>query len=359
MILSDQSTTPPGSPPADLRKTLGLPQSNAPPAGPAPNTSSILAALANMARQNTSAAPPNFNAQSQDSSFQVSNGQNNLAQLATALHQQQNLPFPHIPPPVNVPTPTATFALQTQAPNHAAQSFPSNTNPFIGLPPVQPPTALDPAIQHQLMVIKTLKEQGIPDDKIPAVLAAMNSQGFAPPGAGGFPPIPLPQFPVQNQIQNAQNGQNGWIKQEDESRDRERKGPENMRSPDRYRRRSRSRSPPRGWNARDSPPSQRRNAPNYDYGRDSPGRNRGADDRARASRGNEYRQRSPPRRGRSPTPPRSHGGGEKWIGHDNSIGKNNIKGIYQIIATFGIFSDKNQSSAVPYSLEVSRKSEPL
>lgn len=234
------------------------------------------------------------------------------------------MPFP-FPPPVNMPAPAA-FAPQAQTPNQAAQGFPSNPNMFAGLPPVVPPTALDPAFQQQLMVIKMLKDQGITDDKIPGILAAlMASQGVAAPGASGFPPVPLPQFPVQNQNQSAQNGQNGWgARPQDESRDRDRKGPENLRSPDRYRHRSRSRSPPRGWNARDSPPT-RRDGPRYDYERDSPGRNRG-DLPNRPGRGNEYRQRSPPRRGRSPSPQR-HGGGDKWVGHDNTIGKNNIKGI--------------------------------
>ncbi|KAG0648129.1 Rpb7-binding seb1 [Hyphodiscus hymeniophilus] len=327
------STTPPGSPPSDIRRTLGLQQSNAAPAATAPDTSSILAALASMARQNISAAPSASNTLGQDSSFKVSNGQTNAALQSTGLHQQQTLQFPHIPQPVNVPASAATFAPQTQAPNHTAQSYPSNTNVFASLPPVPPPAVLDPTFQAQLMVIKMLKEQGITDDNIPAVLAAMNSQGYGQMGVGGFSPAPVSQYPVQNQNQTSQNGQNGWVKQEDESRDRDRKGPENFRSPDRFRRRSRSRSPPRGWTARDSPP-RRHDGPNYEYDRDSPGRNRGGDDHR--GRGNEYRQRSPPRRGRSPTPPRSFGGGEKWIGHEQSLGKNNIKVLSRTLFVGGV-----------------------
>jgi len=298
-----------------------MPQPNA--SAPENPATAILAALTNMARQNT-AALPHANTHSQASSFQVSNGHNNSALHATALNPQQ-LQYSHFPPQVNVPAPAAQFALQTQAPNHIAQGFPSNPNTFAGLPPVLPSAAaLDPAIQHQLMIIKTLKEQGIPDDKIPAVLAAMNGQGLAV-GGGGFPAASLPQYPVQNQNQNP-SAQNGWAsRQEEESRDRDH---QNIRSPDRYRRRSRSRSPHRGWTAPDSPSSRRRDGPGsqFDYDRDSPGRNRGMEDRSRPGRANEYRQRSPPRRGRSPTPPRSHGGSDKWIGHDISIGKNNIKG---------------------------------
>ncbi len=344
------STTPEGSPPADLRRILGLEQSN-PPTSSMPDASAVLAALAGMARQNTSAAHSNSNGgngQSQDRSYQVANGPSNPSQQASTL----NLPFPL---PVNVQAPAAPFAPQAQAPNHTAQMFTSNPNPFAVPPPVMPPTALDPAIQRQLMVIKTLKDQGIPDDKIPAFLAAMQTQGFANPGVGGFPPLPVPQFPVQNQ--SAQNGQNGWAGYQDESRDRDHKGQEDARSPDRYRRRSRSRSPPRGWNARDSSPSRRRDGPNHDYERDSPARNRGADDRNRIGRANEYRQRSPLRRGRSPSPPGAHGGSEKWVGHDNSIGKNNIKGrtpsTYYLLCP----TNKLQFSAVLYLLVASSEFE--
>lgn len=325
-FLLDQSTTPPGSPPPNiLQRTLGLPQPNAPvQASSAPDTSSILAALANMARQNTAAGPTNSNTHNQNSSLNVPNGRGN-PQQAPALNQQ-NIPIPQIPPPVNVPAPAAIFAPQAQGLNHAVQNFPSNPIQFAGVPPIVPPTALDPAIQKQIMAIKALSDQGVPADKIPGLLTALGIQGPTALSGGGFPP-PIPQFPVQNQNQNAQNGQNGWATRQEESRDHERNGHENVRSPERYRRRSRSRSPPRGWNARDSSPNRRRDGPKFDHERGSPGRNHGGDDRGRFSRarGNDYRQRSPPRR-RSPTPPR-HGGGDKWVGHDNSIGKGNIKGI--------------------------------
>lgn len=341
----NQSTTPPGSPPADIRRTSGLSPLNTPlqassTSAPAPNTSSILAALANMARQNTSAAPTNLNAQNPDSSFQVPNGQNNSVQQPSALNQQHNLQLPQIPPPVNLPAPAAAFAPQVQAQNHGAQSFPSNTIPFVGMPSVVPPPALDPVVQQQLLLIKTLTDQGIPADKIPSILAALGPQGLAAlGGAGGFPSIAPPQFPVQGQNQSVQNGQNGWgARQPDESRDRDRNGPESVRSPNGYRGRSRSRSPQGRWNARDSPPPHRRDGLQFDYERDSPGRTRGGDYRGRGgrTRGNEYRQRSPPRRQRSPTPTRIHGGGEKWIAHDSSIGSNNIKVLSRTLFVGGV-----------------------
>jgi len=256
--------------------------------------------------------------------YRLSNAQNNPALQATALNQTQQ--FPPVPPPVNVPAAAATFASQTQASNNGVQNFASNqTNPFAAIPPVVPPTSLDPAVQQQLMLIKTLADAGIPHDQIAGVISRLGSQGTPMNGAGGA--LPPPPFPATNQNQGAQNGQNGWgARPADQSRDNN-GFHEGMRSPGRNRRRSRSQSPARGWNARDSPASRRREEPNYDYDRDSPGRNR--DDRgrpARGGRGNDYRQRSPPRRGHSLTPPRSYGNSEKWVSYDASIGKGNIKG---------------------------------
>ena len=323
ILFIDQSTTPPGSPPADLQKTLGLQQ--IPVSNPAPaarNTSSILEALANMARQNNTAPPANPTPP-KDSQYNVSNSQSNPALSAF----NQGIPFPAVPPPVNVPAAAAAFA--SQGMSNGAQNFASNqTNPFAVAPPIAPPSALDPNVQQQLMLIKALSDQGFTPDKIAGIIAVMGNQ--APPmmSVGTLPPPP-PQFTAQNSSPNAQNG---WGARPEESRDRN--GTANgyheaVRSPPgRYRHRSRSRSPPPAWNTRDSPASRRRDEPNYEYGRDSPGRSRG-DDRGRGrGRGNDYRQRSPPRRGRSPSPPtRPNGAASKWIGHDPTIPKGSIKGM--------------------------------
>jgi len=316
----DHSTTPPGSPPADLQKNLGLqqiPASNPPPA--ARNTSSILEALANMARQNNTAPQANPGPP-KDSQYNVSISQSNPALAAF----NQGIPFPAVQPPVNVPAAVATFA--SQGMSNGAQNFASNqTNPFAAAPPIAPPAPLDPNVQQQLMLIKALSDQGFTPDKIAGIIAAMGNQALPVMGAGTVPPPP-PQFAVQNPNPNALNG---WGARPEESRDRNGNGyHEAVRSPPgRYRRSSRSRSPPPAWNVRDSPASRRRDEPNYDYGQDSPGR-RGGDDRGRGrGRGNEYRQRSPPRRGRSPSPPaRSNGTASKWIGHDATIPKGSIKG---------------------------------
>ena len=320
-----------------------MPASN--PAPPARNTTSILEALANMARQNNTAPPANLNIPPQDSQYNVSNLQSNPAQQLAAFNQ--GVQFPAIPPSVNVPAAAATFA--SQGTSNGAQNFTSNqTNPFAALPPIAPPSALDPAVQQQVMLIKALSAQGFTADKIAGIIAAMGNQGPPMLGAGTVPPPP-PQFAAQNPNPNAQNG---WGARPEESRDHNVNGyHEAVRSPPGrgYRRRSRSRSPPPAWNARDSPASRRRDESNYDFERDSPGRSR-VDDRGRGrGRGNDYRQRSPPRRGRSPSPPaRSNVAASKWIGHDATIPKGSIKGM--VAKVYFCNQKLTPSSAQPNSL---------
>lgn len=302
-----------------------------------------------MARQNTAAAAPPANPISQipGNSYNVSNAQSNPQQIAGL---SQTLPFPPIPPPVNVPS--ATFALQPNGTSNGVQNFASNqTNPFVAQASIVPPAGLDPAIQNQLMLIKTLSDQGLGPDRIAAVIAAMGNQGPPLVGAGGIPPPP--QFAAQNQNQNAQNG--FWGARPEESRDRNGFNDAVRSPPGRFRRRSRSRSPVRAWGARDSPNSRLQDD-GFEYGRDSPGRNRGDDrGRGRGGRVNEYRQRSPPRRGNSPTPPRANGGGKKWVEYDPSIGKANIKGM-RTIKLQTITSNILQFSVELCLLGVSRKS---
>lgn len=300
-----QSTTPPGSPPplnnhasSQQTATTG-----------APNTSSILAALANMARQQQHAAPAPPSTQgihNQDSLYTMPNAQNNPAQQVAALNQ--SLPVPPVAPSVNVPGLGASYAQHLQAANGAAQNYSSNpSNPYPVAPPAiaQPAAALDPAVQQSLVLIKSLSDAGVPADQIAGIIAQLGNQGAAAAGA-----VPGAQYHPQNQIPSAQNG---WSGRPDESRDHN-AYIGGVRSPaGQYRRRSRSPSPHRGWNARDSPSSRRRDD-GYDRGR---GGGRG-----------DYRQRSPPHRGHTETPP--YGGGEKWVGHDASIPKGSIKGTYML-----------------------------
>ncbi|TVY36788.1 Rpb7-binding protein [Lachnellula subtilissima] len=249
--MQNESTTPPGSPPADLQRAFGSTMHPGAPAAPAAATAtsapSILQALASLARQNASTSAA-------DNSYSASNAHHNGA---PALNQA--VPFPHVPQPVNVPAATTTFASQPPyqgAGNGAyAQNYASNQtnpNPFAAVPPVVQPGALDPALQQQILLVKALAEQGLTTEQIQAVLAV---------GAGGLPQPFAAQQQSQNQNQNVQNGwaPNGAAaSRPDESRDyngyHDR---EAVRSPpNRYRQRSRSRSPPRA--AWDSPASRRR-----------------------------------------------------------------------------------------------------
>jgi protein NRD1 len=317
-ICIELSTTPPGSPPPS---SFGAQQ----PTAPAPNTSSILAALANMARQHQQqpVAPPATTGVNQDSLYSMPNAQINPAQQVAAFNQ--SMPVSSVAPSVNVPGPGAAFASHLPGANGGVQNYASNlSNPYTAAPAIAPSAALNPAVQQQLVLIKTLSDAGVPPEQIAGIIASLGSQGGA---AGGL--LPTAQYPSQNQNPGAQP----WgAARSDESRDVS-AYPGNVRSPAQYRRRSRSPSPHRAWNARDSPSGRRRDESGYDQGRDSPSHR---DDRGRGGRGggrgNDYRQRSPPRRGRSATPPGTYGGGEKWIGHDASIGPGNIKGTNKIIS---------------------------
>ena len=291
-------------------------QQSTAPAAAVSNTSSILEALANMARQNTGAPAASANIPAPSSSYSMPSVPIVSAQQMASMNPPFS--FPPSTQSVNVPAPTATFASQPAGPSNNAQNFPSNSAAPYGavVPPL--PQETSTALQQQILIFKTLADQGIPQDQWAGIIAALNA-------AGGLLP--------QAQVSTNQN-QNGWGARPEDSRDRN-GYVEPIRSPSgRYRRRSRSPSPPRAWGARDSPSSRRRDEPgygDYDRGRDSPNRSH-ADERARG-RGSEYRQRSPrTRRGRSPTPPGNYDKaqmsrpGEKWVEYDPTIGKENIKG---------------------------------
>jgi protein NRD1 len=288
------------------------------PAAAVSNTSSILEALANMARQNTSAPAANANIPAPSSSYSMPSVPNVPAQQMASMNPP--FPFPPSTQSVIVPNPAASFAPPQQGSSNSAQNFPSN--PAVPYGAVAPPLPQDTsaALQQQILLFKTLADQGIPQDQWAGIIAALNAVQSVGNAAGGL--VPQPQLPTNQ-------NQTGWGARPEESRDRNGYIEPARSPPGRYRRRSRSLSPPRAWGARDSPSSRRRDEPaygDYDRGRDSPGRGH-ADDRARA-RGNEYRQRSPrARRGRSPTPPGNLPKGEKWVEYDPTIAKENIKGI--------------------------------
>ncbi|KAI1008125.1 hypothetical protein K3495_g111 [Podosphaera aphanis] len=330
------TTTPPGSPPG-LNNLHELSNQTKPPpplATATSNTTAILAALANMARQNTTPIPTDPQSQAQDIPYNGSNLPNIPPAQPTQPVSSLNHTFPTpFPPPVTAPAAT-TYPTQLNTPNNAP-NFNNQTNAY-GVPPPVPTTVPTPGldqnvqsvqnVQAQLLLIKALSDQGFPPDKIAGIIAAVGGGNTIPPSQ---------PFGAPNQIPIDQNGQNSWNLKLDEQRE----GFESNRSPShRYRRRSRSRSP-QAWNARDSPMRRREEQQTFNFERDSP-LNRG-DDRARGrGRVGDYRQRSPPRYGNSPSPPNATSStnnlGNKWIGHDSTIPKGSIKVLSRTLFVGGV-----------------------
>lgn len=280
------------------------------PAPAAQNGSSILEALANMARQNTTAAAPgpapsNGNLPAPAASYTMP-----ASALPQPVASSQQPSYPAASQPVNAPS----------APFNMAQMFGQNAQPAASNPPQQVPgapagaPAMDQNTQQQVMLIKLLAEQGVPFDKIPALIQSMTS--------GGAQPAPTPasqgSFPAQPSWGAPSNGSG-------HNDPRDRGYGDGNRSPQRYRGgRSRSRSPDR-WGGQRG-------------GRDYGGRNsppRGRDDR-NGRRGNDYRQRSPPgRRGRSPSPgefPHI----ERWAEYDSSLPPNCIRVLSRTLFVGGV-----------------------
>ncbi|KAJ6439530.1 ENTH/VHS family protein [Purpureocillium lavendulum] len=303
------STTPPGSPPAAVVASFHNQQAKPTPpaaaAAAAPTGSSILEALANIARQNTSGAAPSSSALP--------------APAASYSFPPAGMPQSVTMPPLSQPPAQA-------APPYAAPSQPVNAPalpfsmpqilgqgampPANGAPPnsyaAAPPSGqggLDPTTQQQIMLIKALADQGVPFDKIPALIQSMTGGANAAAQPSFQPPVPAAQGSYPQPLWPGADGAHGRGYQEA------------MRSP-RHHGRSRSRSPDRGWGSKDSPRGGR---DRHEHGRH--------DDRDRnGRRSNDYRQRSPQgRRGRSATPDSEFPHVERWIEFDRSLPPNHIK----------------------------------
>jgi protein NRD1 len=170
------STTPPGSPPANLAATLG--------ADPKPDIPNIMQTLANLARQNNAAAvaaPSNSGTTAPPASAygvaaaQASNPllqalQNSAASSFVAPSQQQQHALlqqqaQHAPPPVNL-APGPPFQLPLGLLQPALPQAPSAINPLNGATmqangfasgqPIRavPPPAVESNIQQQLLLIQ-------------------------------------------------------------------------------------------------------------------------------------------------------------------------------------------------------------
>lgn len=347
-----ESTTPEGSP-APNYIPLGGPQQQQqqqPPNGAgasasaqsAPDTSSILKALADMAKQNTAApapappvAPPTnpLHALGQPSTVpppmpssvdpiaHPSNGQAGVNPYAPGV---MGTPFAGLG---NVSGPNPALVQpqsQSQTPNPLAAA----PNPLAALlpqataaPAQQTPSMAPDPLQQQLQLLQALAAQGIPQEQwVPALQLLTNMTAGQAPGFNNMPGQPTV---------------GAWGRPDSQARDFDRDPRDFMRSPPGQYHRGRSRSP--GWDRRPSPP-RRRDSPVYgEYHGDSPGR-RGGDPRGR--RGNDYRQRSPPgRRRRSPSPrkdPALPPPGEKKIEWDYSIGQNHIKVLSRTLFVGGV-----------------------
>lgn len=250
-----------------------------------------------------------------------------LSQALAASIPQPHQSYPPTTQPVNVSS--LPFSLTQMLGQNAPPATSNPPNPYAAAAAPPAPGAggagLDPNVQQQIMLIKALADQGVPFDKIPALIQSMTA---ATTGAGGFPgaqpPAPIPAAqgtfpPAQQPWGAAASGPTPDQGYQD-----------SVRSP-RYRGRSRSRSPERGWGPRGSPRGGR------DYGRNSPP-NRGGrmDDRDRNGRaGNDYRQRSPRRHGRSPSPANDFQQ-EKWIEFDPSLPSGHIKVLSRTLFVGGV-----------------------
>lgn len=324
-----QSTTPGGTPPQDFI-ALGEQQPNA--AASAPDTSAILKALADIARQTTT-APTTSGIPAQGNTNNIPTTQNSLPQNVP---QSVNTvpPVPSTAQAVNVQGAT-NLASQFAALNNAAQ----NQNPAnaqlqsLGQNASMTPNlngGIGPEMLQQLQLLQVIQAQGVPQDQWGTVLALLTS-GNAGTGVANSNNVGAPGWAHPG-------GQDAWAaRNEPQSRDRNGYGDQYMRSPTgRYHQpSSRSRSPPTWDRRRDTSPPRRRDSPVYgEYSGDTRNGNRGDgfDRRGRGrgrGRGDGYRQRSPDHRRRSLSPRNDYAlppPGPKWVDFDYSIGEGNIKG---------------------------------
>lgn len=245
--------------------------------------------------------------------------------VSSSVSQPQWAPPPQQPPagyPQNQQPPVNTAALPYGMPPLPQLSGPPAMPQFPGMPPTHgaPEAAAQSAGNfdpNMIMTIKTLLDQGIPADKLPAILQGLNASNA---NNQNQPPQQTPAPVLQNPYSQGPPPSWGPPAGRDEP-PRDWRGGYNDRNQG-YGQRSRSRSPDRGWGGR-SP----RN------GRDSWGRNspRGRDD-GYGGRGSGYRERSPSRR-HEPTPPPN---GEKWTDIDPNLPRDHIKVLSRTLFVGGV-----------------------
>ncbi|KAF7712470.1 Uncharacterized protein PECH_003270 [Penicillium ucsense] len=355
-----ESTTPEGSPAPGFNPLGSAAQSQAPLAtsgsGAPADTSSILKALADMAKQSSTAA--NSAAPAAPAASAVLNP---LAALTGAIPPAASADSSSVTPAANpyaamAANPYAALAGMAQNPAMPPQpQSQSNTpnplatapNPLAAMMGQQPgavPGMPDGnAFSQQLQLLQFLSTQGIPQDQWATALQLLNMSGAM---GGANPAAAIPGFPMMPGQAPPPAAAGGWGQPDTQGRDDRERDRDYPRSPNGYRRRSRS----PGWDRRrTASPPRRRDSPVYgEYHGDSPGR-RGDPRDGRGGRrgGGEYRQRSPPggRRRRTPSPQRNKDPnlpppGPKLIEWDYSIGQGNIKVLSRTLFVGGVTSSE-------------------
>ncbi|KAI9840772.1 MAG: hypothetical protein M1837_001302 [Sclerophora amabilis] len=359
------STTPPGTPPVDISQ-LGQhnqqqQQQQTNMSTTVPNTSAILETLKNIAKQNT--PQPGTTGPPQGNPSNVSNTQNSVSQPMPASTVNQGSAFPPAAQPVNLLPPGGSYGGQPGMMSNAAAQNMANAQPnaLAALAAAIPQANGGGAgagvggagdLQNQLMLIQFLMQQGIPQHQWASVIGALS-------GGGANLGVPGNNRNGGDAATWSQAGaQNSWSGRDDQmSRDRNDRQDSQMQSPPSRYHRDRSRSPPPSWR-RDvnSPPrGGRRPSPVYgDYDGESNDRNGnrggGYDGRGRGrggrGYGNDYRQRSPPRRSPSPRRYPEPSAGPKWMEYDPSLGKDTIKVLSRTLFIGGVTSSEDELRSV-------------
>ncbi|KAL9640089.1 MAG: hypothetical protein Q9164_000524 [Protoblastenia rupestris] len=318
-----RTTTPPGSPPKDFIPLNENGNSGTMPAQPQ-NTSSILQALANIAK--TNASMPGQPSQAGPGNMQ--NVQNPYTQnMPPSVNAAATMPpFTQAVSAMGAVNGANPYGAMSSTPNFS-QTLPQMQGGQINAPQANPmPQGGAPTpeqLQQQVQIIQMLQAQGVPQDQWAAVLSALMAAG-----AGGANAAAA--APQQNW------GQTQYSGRDDTSRDRTGySDPYGMRSPSGRHRRSRSRSPSGYDRRRDASPRRRRDSPTYGaYGR-------GGDDRSSRG-GNPYRQRSPDRYQRSDSPNGRDQTipppGPKNIIWDHSLPSDHIKVLSRTLFVGGVTS---------------------
>ena len=303
------STTPPGSPPPGLpgsaQNPAQPPTTQAVPPQPGASGTNIMEVLASIAKQSAAPGPPSASATppvAPSASTPAPPAPVHSYGAPSTLPYQAPTQQPYSAPgaPASLAASMPGFPAQLLA-SLGAPSAPSGypsaipqAAPPPSAPAPGPPGGAAPGI-NQVMLIKTLIDQGLQPDQISAILQTMSGPQGAPQGPPAYPAAPT----------HPQEG--GWAAAP-QGRDfgqGDRQG---------YGDRSRSRSPDR-W-GRDG---------RGGYDRHGSGRRDGSRDRGRGGRP-DYRHRSP--MGRRGTPDHGHEKKQKWVEYDRSLRPNTIKGTF-------------------------------